>query len=383
MTISTVRSVGGAIIEGEVQRPKRSSNGLLWFSLTDGQAVLSCKVFASELRALEHVPREGDLVQVVVQRPDLWPAAGKLDLIVEQVRLTGDGELLARRAELIALLAAQGLCDPHRRRPLPVFPRAVGVIAGEGSQAMSDVIRALCDRWPAVHVITCPCTVQGKSAPGRLIDALARIQAHPLVEAIVIARGGGSVQDLACFDDERLCRALFACEKPVLCAIGHTDNNPVCNHVAWSAFTPSRSAELLVPSAAQLHREIHSLGERLDRTPERLRLTAERVRNAAQRIDRTSILAVWQRVEQTGMLIAERARRRMTHAQKDTEHVLALIAARDFRQRGWLLASTGDGAPVRSAAALQSGQTIQLRLHDGQAQAQIDTVTHETQASMR
>ena len=378
-----VRSVAGAIIEGEVQRPSRSASGVLWFSLTDGNATLSCKVFRTEASRLEHTPREGDLVRVAVERPDLWVASGKLDLIANQVRLTGDGELLRRREELIERLTGEGLCDPARRRPLPTFPRAVGVIAGEASQAMSDVIRALCDRWPAVHVITCPCTVQGKSAPNQLIDALARLQAHPLVEAIVIARGGGSVQDLACFDDERLCRALFACEKPVLCAIGHTDNNPVCNHVAWSAFTPSRSAELLVPSAAALRREIHSLGERLDRTPERLRLAAERVRSAAQRIDRTSILAVWQRVEQTGALIAERAKRRMTHTQKDTEHVLALIAARDFRRRGWLLASTGDGAPVRSAAALQSGQTIELRLHDGHAQALIDTVNHETQASMR
>lgn len=142
---------------------------------------------------------------------------------------------------------------------------------------MRDVIRALRDRWPPVHVITAPCTVQGKTALGRLIEALVRVSEHPLVDAIVIARGGGSVQDLACFDDERLCRALFACEKPVLCAIGHTDNNPVCNHVAWSAFTPSRSAELLVPSAVQLRREIHSLGEKLDRTPERLRLAGERV----------------------------------------------------------------------------------------------------------
>ena len=137
-----LRAVGSAVIEGEVQKPKSSGSGMLWFSITDGEAVLSCKVFRSQVRGLEHTPREGDLVQIEVDRPDLWLQAGKLDLIVSQVRLAGEGELLRRRQEAIARLTAEGLCDPGRRRPLPRFPRAVGVIAGLGSDAMSDVVRA-------------------------------------------------------------------------------------------------------------------------------------------------------------------------------------------------------------------------------------------------
>ena len=215
---------------------------MLWFSLTDGDGVLSCKVFRGQVRGLEHMPREGDLVQVEVERPDLWTQAGKLDLIVSQIRLAGEGELLRRRQELIERLTSEGLCDSTRWRALPRFPRAVGVIAGEGSDAMSDVVRALVDRWPGVHVVTCSASVQGKGAPRKLIDALARMEEHPLVDVVIIARGGGSVQDLVCFDDEGLCRALFACRIAVVCAIGHTDNNPVCNHVAWPAYTPSRSA---------------------------------------------------------------------------------------------------------------------------------------------
>ena len=107
---------------------------------------------------------------------------------------------------------------------------------------MADVVRALRDRFPPVHVVTCAALVQGVRAPLDLVDALARLEAHPLVDVVVLARGGGSVQDLVAFDDERLCRAISACGVPVVAAIGHTENVPVCNHVTWSAATPSRVA---------------------------------------------------------------------------------------------------------------------------------------------
>jgi exodeoxyribonuclease VII large subunit len=280
-----LREVGPATLEGEVQRPRRSSGGMLWFGITDGEATLSCKVFRAQARRLEHSPRDGDLVQIDVERPDLWAQGGKLDLIVGQVRLAGEGELLRRRHELLARLRAEGLCDPARRRPLPRFPRAVGVIAGRGSDAMSDVLRALSDRWPAVHAVACASLVQGKSAPGTLIDALACLQDHPRVDAIVLARGGGSVQDLACFDDERLCRAIFACAVPVVCAVGHTDNDPVCNHVSWPAYTPSRSAELVVPAAVEIRRELAVADGRLGAMRSRLVLAEERLESAGSRLD--------------------------------------------------------------------------------------------------
>lgn len=291
------------MIEGEVQKVQPRANGMFYFDLTDGESLLSCKVFRRDAAALQHKPRAGDLVQARVDRPDLYGARGSLSLIVSDLRLAGEGELLRRRAELLARLTAQGLCDPARRRPLPRFPRGVGVIAGQGSDGMSDVIRALTDRWPPVHIVSCPSLVQGKAAPMQLIDSVARLQDHPAVEVIIIARGGGSVQDLVCFDDEGLCRALFACELPVVCAIGHTDNNPVCNHVAWAAFTPSRSAELVVPSAAELRHQIGAAHDRLDAIPSRLELAGERVYAQTKRVDLAS------RLEFRAAAIRELARR--------------------------------------------------------------------------
>ena len=279
-----LRKVGGGVVEGEVQRPKRVGGRMLVFDISDGDAVLSCKVFARDAQRLEHQPAHGDLVQVQIERPDFYAATGRVSVIVTGVRLAGEGELLRRRSELLARLAAEGLTDPARRKPLPAFPRAVGVIAGRSSDGMSDVLRALRDRFPPVHVVTCSALVQGAAAPRDLVDALARMQEHPLVDVIVVARGGGSVQDLVAFDDERLCRALFACAKPVITAIGHTDNVPVCNHVAWAAYTPSRSAEMAVPSAAELRQALALAGRRVDDVPVRLARGAERVGACAARL---------------------------------------------------------------------------------------------------
>jgi exodeoxyribonuclease VII large subunit len=275
--VRALRAVGGGIIEGEVQRPKTTPSGMLVFDLTDGTVKLACKVFGRQVAGLEHHPRHGDLVQVRVDRPDFFVRAGKLDVIVSDVRLAGEGELLRRRDELLERLTAEGLCDPTRRHRLPRFPRAVGVIAGQSSDGLRDVVAALQERFPPVRIVTCTAVVQGVRAPLDIIDALARLDAHPLVDVIVIARGGGSVQDLVSFDDERLCRAVFACPTPVIAAIGHTDNIPVCNHVAWASETPSRSPELAVPSAATLRQDIKLAALQLAPVPARVHTLGDTV----------------------------------------------------------------------------------------------------------
>jgi exodeoxyribonuclease VII large subunit len=394
-----LRAVGGAIIEGEVQKVARTQRGMLYFELTDGEALLTCKAFTRDVAGFEHQPQTGDLVQVRVDRPDFYLARGSISLIVSAVRRAGEGELLRRRAELLTQLALEGLCQPGRRHPLPRFPRAVGVIAGEGSDGMSDVIRALSDRWPAVHIVTCASLVQGKAAPGQIIDALARLQNQPQVDAIILARGGGSVQDLVCFDDERLCRAVFACETPVVSAIGHTDNHPVCNHVTWHAPTPSRSAELVVPSAAEIRRDISAVSERLSRILPQLERTAERIDGCGQHIDCAAVLevhtervraragelnraadrllALAREVRERGAL-SELVRRRLEQGGQNAAHRAEVIAAGDFRRRGWVLASTPKGTPAASAGDLSPGQVLRLTLHDGQARVIVAESHHDS-----
>ena len=323
-----LRAVGPAVVEGEVQRPKTTGGGMLFFDLTDGEASLTCKVFSRQVRGLAHEPKHGDLVEVVVDRPDLWAHRGSLSLIVSDVRLTGEGELLRRREELVRKLREEGLCDPDRRKPLPAFPRAVGVIAGRGSDGMSDVVRALQDRFPPVHVVTCAATVQGKAAPRDLIDALARLQGQPHVDVIIVARGGGSVQDLVAFDDERLCRAIFACEKPIVAAIGHTDNAPVCNHVTWAAYTPSRSAELVVPSAAEILQSINVAGRALGALAEGLRRNSDAVTLVESRLAVGRVVEARAAAVDSATGAMERAKQAFFHARESrlSEAQLALAS---------------------------------------------------------
>lgn len=286
--VRSLRMVGGGLVEGEVQKPKHHPSGMLFFDLTDGTARLACKVFRNDVANLDHHPSHGDLVQVCIDRPNFWVEGGRLDVVVSDIRLAGEGELLRRREELLSRFRAEGLCEPARRPPLPRFPRAVGVIAGDNSDGLRDVVAALQDRFPPVHIVVCTATVQGAKAPLDVIDALARLDAHLQVDVIVIARGGGSVQDLVAFDDERLCRAISASLTPVVAAIGHTENVPVVNHVAWASETPSRSPELAVPSASGLRKELELASAKM--APLSTVLSSRNERVAGVRIDAGGVL---------------------------------------------------------------------------------------------
>jgi exodeoxyribonuclease VII large subunit len=261
---------------------------MFFFDLTDGRAVLSCKVFRHAAKRLKDRPKHGDLVRVTVDRPDLYN--GSLNLVVSDIELAGVGALLRKREELLKRLTAAGLTDADRWKPRPWLPNAVGVIAGKDSKAMTDVIRALGERFPPVSILTCPALVQGLKAPTDLIDALAYLEQDRRVEVIVLARGGGSVQDLVAFDDEGLCKAVFACSTPVIAAVGHTDNVPVINHVTWSATTPSRAPEMAVPAAQELRIELAAARQGLATVPESLGIDADRIASCAERIEVTAQL---------------------------------------------------------------------------------------------
>jgi exodeoxyribonuclease VII large subunit len=270
------RSTGAAMVEGEVQKPRKTSGGALMFDLTDGSARLPCKALPWTLRAgIGHVPRGGELVRVTVAGADFWPAGGVLTVVVQEIELAGDGELLRRREELLERLQREGLCDAHRFPPLPRFPLCVGLIAGPGSDALVDVLRSLAERFPCARVLTACCPVQGARAPAAIIDRLALLDCDPRVEVIVLARGGGSVQDLVAFDDERLCRAVRAIDTPVVAAIGHTSNRPVLYGITHHADVPRQAAEVVVAaSRREVLRDVADAAAAIERTTQEQRRRA-------------------------------------------------------------------------------------------------------------
>ncbi len=187
--------------------------------------------------------------QVVVRgKPDFYTGRGTFSLRLSEIRAVGLGELLARIEMLRKALDAEGLFDPRLKRPLPFLPNMVGLITGRASAAEHDVTTVAADRWPAVRFRIRNTAVQGVNAVAQIVEALAELDDDPEVDVIVIARGGGSVEDLLPFSDETLCRAIAACRTPVVSAVGHEPDNPLCDLVAdVRAATPTDAAKKVVP----------------------------------------------------------------------------------------------------------------------------------------
>jgi exodeoxyribonuclease VII large subunit len=255
-------------VEGQVaQMTNRAGTNLVFLTLRDPSADVSIQASCSKLAfaGLARPPIEGDRV-VVHGRFEFYPARGSLTLKVDQVHPVGIGELLARLERVRQLLAAEGLTAPERKRQLPFLPRVVGLITGRASAAESDVTSNARARWPAVRFRIENVAVQGTSAVPQVIDALARLDKDPAVDIIVLARGGGSVEDLLPFSDEALCRAVSACRTPVVSAIGHEPDHPIVDDVAdVRCSTPTDAGKRVVPNAAQEARQIEMLRHRARR----------------------------------------------------------------------------------------------------------------------
>jgi exodeoxyribonuclease VII large subunit len=397
-----MRALGDGWIEGEVTSINvHRSSGHVYLTLADESASLDACVWKGRVARCTPLPAQGDLVQAHYERVDFYAPRGATKLIVDHVRPTGDGELLRRRAETLRRLREDGLCDPDRRKPLPAFPRRVGVIAAR-NDANIDVIQALRRRFPPQDIVFCAASVQGVHAVGSVIDALARLQGTDGVDAIVLARGGGSTADLLAFDDERLCRAIFACAVPVITSIGHTKDRPNCDHVAAAfAPVPAKAAELAIRhSASELLEELdrHRVGlarvfdrpramvERMGEmlhgsrtrvTRKRLDLIAALDRRAAEAIRELRRRVVTQReaVERdTSRLEPSVARLLARHAERVTA-LGAVLDAKDFRRRGWVMATNTDGIPVKGIAELHPADTLTLSFADGKVGATITDIT--------
>lgn len=247
-----LRGLGDGWIEGEIRAITQHRSGHVYLTLADEDSNLDACIWRGRVKRCEPLPKQGDLVQAHYERIDFYAPRGATKLVVDEIRPTGEGELLRRRAEILQRLRDDGLCDEHRRKPLRAFPRRVGVIAAQSSDAQVDVIRHLHERMPSQDIIFAAASVQGVEAVGSIIDALGRLQAMDDVDVIILARGGGSVADLVAFDDERLCRAVFACAVPVITSIGHTKDRPNCDHVAAAcAPVPAKAAEYAIARSAQ------------------------------------------------------------------------------------------------------------------------------------
>ncbi|MEY3963286.1 MAG: exodeoxyribonuclease large subunit [Cyanobacteriota bacterium] len=348
------------LLEATVSRPQLKK-GHLWLTLVDEQASISGVIWASQLSKLSFQPSEGDGV-LVVGKLNFWASRASLCVQILDVRPSLSAVL--RQFERVrALLEPEGLLDPTRKQALPVMPAAIALLTSVPSSALADMLRTAQERWPATRIHVVPIPVQGaveEQIRRRLAEVVDRAQDFG-IEAIVLARGGGSREDLAVFDSEALARDLAACPLPVVTGLGHEDDTTIADLVAdYRAATPTAAVVALLPDRHHLLQALQQqrlllrqiLIHRLQR--ERLRLDADQAR----------LMQLHPRVLLAGARTQLEQRRELLQA----------LSPQRLLERGFALVHQGDGQLVRSVRQVQAGDALQLRVADGR----ISTVVQNT-----
>jgi exodeoxyribonuclease VII large subunit len=394
-------------VEGEISNFKVSTAGHLYFTLKDERAQLSAVCFRNTARLLRFRPENGKLFRAR-GRVSTYESRGEYQLVVEVLEPAGLGTLQLAFEQLKEKLEKEGLFRPERKRPIPVFPKKVGVVTSPKSAALRDFLTVLKRRHNAVNVLIFPAEVQGDGASIQIMEGIDYLNRRPDVDVIVITRGGGSMEDLWPFNEERVARAIIRSQKPVISAVGHEIDFTIADFVAdLRAPTPSAAAEIVIRSKEELFQRVDQLQSRLEGTL-RVRLSrlrqflaskvgsrgfavAEaRIRRLSQRTDDLTF-----RLEQTGR--AGSLTRRQKHAVEIVErrlesgiqqvlkkshqafariaHTLDALSPLAVLERGYAICQTPEGRVVRSVNDVEIGAEVTVRLFEGSLQTKVDGKT--------
>jgi exodeoxyribonuclease VII large subunit len=353
-----LRRLPAVWVEGELTELRRNEAWAnVFFTLKDPQtgACLAVTMQRRRFDALELELDEGEKIHVQ-GRGELYEEKGELFFRALTIERLGLGAHLAALDQLKRRLAEEGLFAAARKRQLPAFPRAVGLLTGADAAARGDIVTAISTRFPPAHVVVFETRVQGSGAPGAIVNALRTLAGHPLVDVIVLARGGGSFEDLLPFSDERVVRAVATCAVPVVSAVGHEQDTPLCDLAAdVRASTPTAAARLVVPDLDELLAGLARSREHLDRGVRRL---AERDRD---RLERAA-----QRLRSAPRLIVERRRAAVSAAGGR----LRALAPQATLERGYAIVRAG-GAVLRDASTTTAGSRLEVELARGSLAASV------------
>ncbi|QZY30920.1 exodeoxyribonuclease VII large subunit [Nocardioides coralli] len=375
-----IGQLGALWVEGQVtQFTRRPGMGTVFLTLRDPVAEVSVTVTCARtlFDSLDPPVVEGGSI-VVHARPTFYAGNGSLSLAASDIRMVGLGELLARLERRRRLLAAEGLFEPALKRRLPFLPRAVGLVTAAGSAAERDVLDNARRRWPGVRFEVVHAPMQGQRCALEVMEAVERLDRRPEVEVIVVARGGGSVEDLLPFSDEGLVRAVHRVRTPVVSAIGHEPDNPLLDLVAdVRASTPTDAAKLVVPDVAEEQRQLLTTRDRARAAVRQLigreQATLESLRSRPALADPRTL--VDERSSEVAAL-RDRSRRTLRHAldraTDDIEHHRARARALSplaTLQRGYAVLQDEAGHVVSSVDGVTAGHAISVRVTDGRVLA--------------
>ncbi len=378
MISAWVAKLGRVWIEGQITEvSRRSGMRVAFLTLRDPVADVSLRVAAGP--AMVEGLREGARV-VLWGQPEMHLTRGSLQLVAHEIRPVGAGELLARIERLKAVFAAEGLFAASRKRPLPFLPHTVGLITGRGSAAERDVVENARRRWPAVRIALREVAVQGPFAVTEVCDAISVLDRDPEIDVIVIARGGGSLEDLLPFSDEALCRLVSASLTPIVSAIGHEQDTPLLDLVAdVRASTPTDAAKHVVPDVGEQAQAVQQLRARARRAVTG-RLDAEQARidalasRPALRDPQSGLLhrsqevaAMLARARRTAQMLIDREDQSLQH---QLARVRALSPAATLA-RGYAVVQQQDGTVLRDAGVVTAGDRLAVRLSGGRLEVEV------------
>ena len=399
-------------VRGEITGFSRASSGHCYFSIKDANGQLRCAMFRRAAGLLDFSPRDGELVEVR-GRLGVYEARGDLQFIVESMQRAGQGALFEQFLRLKAQLEGEGLFDPRRKRPLPVQPRGIGLITSLGAAALHDVVTALRRRVPHIPVVLIPAQVQGAAAPQSMVTALRQMYAlaegeasadggtTPVVDVILLVRGGGSMEDLWAFNDEQLARTIVQSPVPLVSGVGHETDFTIADFCAdLRAPTPTAAAELVAQPREVWLGALDLLADRLESAVQRqIDLRHQRLDQAAQRLGRPSGLAARdqlrlarcaQRMRHGMLLNLERltlkhkaleadlpikVTRQLTQQSDRLERArmqLELLNPHLVLQRGYALLTDSQGHAVTSVGQARLGDALRATLADGVLDVTVD-----------
>ena len=360
-------------VRGEVSNYKIYPSGHHYFTLKDAEGALKCVMFRSSAQRLRFRPENG--MQVIAYgRVTVFPRDGAYQLYCSELSAAGVGDLYVAFEQLKAKLEGEGLFDPAHKKPLPGYPKRIAVITSSAGAAVHDMLRILNARWPMSEVVLLPVRVQGAEAPPEIAGALRYANKWRVADLIITGRGGGSIEDLWAFNDERVARAIYESEIPVISAVGHEPDVTIADFVAdVRAATPSNAAELAVPDQQEIFRRLDALQTRMVQSEKkRVKLFAERYEKLARsRVLRDPMAFIDDKrllLDYTQKNLASLAQNQM--AQRE-QRFAALAAKLDALSplkvlgRGYAVAKSADGRILRAAEDADVGEKIEILLGQG------------------
>ena len=380
-------TVGTIAVEGEISNWHMSGAGHAYFALKDDNALLNCVMFRGATARLKFDPGEGDRV-LARGTISVYEARGQYQLIVSALEERGEGDLFRKFMELKKKLADEGLFDEDRKRPLPVLPRRIGIVTSPTAAALRDMVHVIRRRFPCVEVVLSPTMVQGAEAPPRIVAAIEKLGRYSAgqpeerrIDVMIVGRGGGSIEDLWCFNDERVARAISRSDIPVVSAVGHETDFTIADFVAdLRAPTPSAAAEVVVAEAETLRRNVRTLDRALTRSL--LQLT-ETKRLQLQRLTRSwGLRQPLDLIKQTSQRLddlSERSARALASRVGDARHRVGGLSGRldalnplAVLGRGYSLVTRAkDGKVVTRAKQVRVSDHVKIRLSEGEIRAAV------------